>query len=255
MPKTSGERYLSFLLLLLFMIGLPPLHAQEIVKPVPPRYISVKKLRADLLKGRHFKIFDVRSAYAYRMEHIKGAESLPIQEISYSSILTALPKNTPIVTYCSCPHHLAEMAFQILKQKGFTNVLVLDEGIPGWKKDNYPLEGTLADKPVEIFWILGYAYGPHHAPRSGVEVRGYQEKTQQLEIDKTDRRGFYAMALRFYGLEPGDQLQASIGGDMIFFTVGKKTKIWGTRIDDENGEVVIKDGAFLKTFKSHKLHP
>lgn len=219
-----------------------------------PQYISVKKLHADLARGSHFTILDVRSTYAYQMEHIKNAESLPLQEITYSSVLSSIPKNTPIVTYCSCPHHLAEMAYQILKQKGYASVWVLDEGIPGWKKENYPLEGTLANKPVTLYWVIGYAYGPGHAPKKGAEVRVYQEKTQQLEIDKTDAHGFYAMALRFYGLSPGDSLQASIGGDTIFFTIGSKTKPWGTRIDDDNSEVLLKEKEFLKTFKSKKLH-
>jgi len=221
---------------------------------VPPQYISVKKLHADIAEGRHYLIFDVRSAYAYQMEHIKGAQSLPIQEISYASVLTSLPKNTTIVTYCSCPHHLAEMAYQVLKQRGFTSVWVLDEGIPGWKKEKYPLEGTIANKPFTVYWVIGYVYGPNHVAKSGVEVRAYQEKTQQLEIDKTDAHGFYAMQLRFYGLEPGNQLQGVFGGDTVFFTVGPKTDPWGTRIDDDNAQVMVKQEEFLKTYKSKKLH-
>jgi len=245
---------------LLFLTLVVSTFAEETPTPAtpapsfPPQYISVKKLHADLAKGRHYTILDVRSAYAYQMEHIKNAQSLPIQEITYSSVLSTLPKIASIVTYCSCPHHLAEMAFQILKQKGYNSVWVLDEGIPGWKKENYPLEGTLANKPFTIYWVIGYIYGPSHVPKKEAEVRVYQEKTQQLEIDKADAKGFYAMPLRFYGLMPGDSLQASIGGDTVFFTVGAKTNPWGIRIDDEGSEISLKQNEFLKTFKSKKLH-
>jgi rhodanese-related sulfurtransferase len=37
---------------------------------------------------------------------------------------------------------LARAAYDILSAKGFKNLKVLDEGIPGWYQKGYPVEGS-----------------------------------------------------------------------------------------------------------------
>jgi rhodanese-related sulfurtransferase len=36
------------------------------------------------------------------------------------------------------------LAYGILHTKGFSNMKVLDEGLPGWVEKGYPVEGTKA---------------------------------------------------------------------------------------------------------------
>ncbi len=218
-------------------------------------YIKAKELRHRLTHHQHLVLFDVRSAYAYQNEHIKGAISLPLPEIRTSSALASIPTNQMIVTYCSCPHHLAQMAADVLGTIGYHHVFVLDEGLPGWKSAGYPMEGTLANKPVSIYWIIGYVFAPAHKPVQGLEIRVLQPATEQLEFGKTGNDGFYAIRLPFYGLKPGDQLQVSFGGDTIFFSAGEKTNPWGIRVDDEMSHIVLLPNQFLHTFKSRRLHP
>lgn len=37
--------------------------------------------------------------------------------------------------------HLASLAYKALEQRGYRNMRVLREGIPGWQQKGYPLEG------------------------------------------------------------------------------------------------------------------
>jgi 3-mercaptopyruvate sulfurtransferase SseA len=37
--------------------------------------------------------------------------------------------------------HLASLAYKFLERKGYRNMKVLTEGIPGWAQKRYPLEG------------------------------------------------------------------------------------------------------------------
>jgi 3-mercaptopyruvate sulfurtransferase SseA len=39
---------------------------------------------------------------------------------------------------------LAGLAYQSLHAKGYRNLRVLDEGIPGWIQQGYPTEGTVS---------------------------------------------------------------------------------------------------------------
>ena len=44
------------------------------------------------------------------------------------------------------------MAYKSLHARGYRNIAVLDEGIPGWVEQGFPTEGTQAEGP----------FPPHH---------------------------------------------------------------------------------------------
>jgi cytochrome c oxidase cbb3-type subunit III len=48
-----------------------------------------------------------------------------------------LPRDTWLVCYCACPHAQSGQLAQKLKDKGFTKVTVLDEGLGYWKTKGY----------------------------------------------------------------------------------------------------------------------
>ena len=56
--------------------------------------------------------------------------------------------------------HLASLAYKALEQKGYRNMRVLREGIPGWQQKGYPIEGKR---------------------RAGIEHRAYPEAVRELE--------------------------------------------------------------------------
>jgi cytochrome c oxidase cbb3-type subunit 3 len=95
---------------------------------------------ADLIKGqldRHARmaLLDARAPADYRNEHIAGAVSVPFYDPD--PYMPALPKDTWLVCYCSCPHAESGRLAQSLVAKGFSKVTVLDEGLGHWKMKKY----------------------------------------------------------------------------------------------------------------------
>ena len=85
---------------------------------------------------------DARSRDRYSAGHIKGAISLPVEEINgiIDQFISTYPPDTQIITYCSgreCDdsHWLA----QFLRDAGYTNIRVFIDGYPGWTNNGYPV--------------------------------------------------------------------------------------------------------------------
>jgi rhodanese-related sulfurtransferase len=86
---------------------------------------------------------DARPREDYDSEHITGAISLFIDDANsqYEHTLGGASKNTTIVTYCSDPECLdATKLADILVAKGHKHVVILIDGLPGWKDAGYPTE-------------------------------------------------------------------------------------------------------------------
>jgi len=79
-------------------VGATNTRAQEEQPGDGVRRISPSDARAAFDSGRAV-IVDVRSLDTYRSEHVKGALSIPIDELE--SRLNELPRNKMIITYCS----------------------------------------------------------------------------------------------------------------------------------------------------------
>ena len=86
---------------------------------------------------------DARSLENFKNGHIKGAESLPIDQ--FDNLIKAFkdkyPADTFIVTYCSgktCDdsHRLEQLLFD----HGYINVSIFIDGYQGWKAEGYPIE-------------------------------------------------------------------------------------------------------------------
>jgi rhodanese-related sulfurtransferase len=86
---------------------------------------------------------DARSRDRYSAGHIKGAVSMPVDEINdiIDPFISTYPPDTQIITYCSgreCDdsHFLA----QFLKDLGYKNIRVFIDGYPGWTEKGYPID-------------------------------------------------------------------------------------------------------------------
>ncbi|MBD2776741.1 rhodanese-like domain-containing protein [Iningainema tapete] len=77
-------------------------------------------------------VLDARTVAEYEVSHLKTAQridpNLPETEI------TAMPKDTPIVVYCSVGYRSAKIAQQI-QQMGFSRVFNLSGGIFQWANE------------------------------------------------------------------------------------------------------------------------
>jgi len=112
-------------------------------------FIGAEELKGKLSGGQRVAILDVRSSdgYAHSDEKISGALHMKVRRIKHRlsfAPMKGVPKNSLVVTYCSCPaDESAIAAARILLQNGFTNVRVLKGGWREWQK----ISGQTEKKP------------------------------------------------------------------------------------------------------------
>lgn len=103
--------------------------------------ISTKDLKEMMDSGKKFKLVDVLSGEHYEKEHIKGAISIPLDEIEKKAE-KLLEKNELIVTYCAGFKCLASTgAAEKLASMGYKNVSDYKGGLQDYKANNLPVEG------------------------------------------------------------------------------------------------------------------
>jgi hydroxyacylglutathione hydrolase len=105
--------------------------------------ITIHELKAVIDRGESVIILDTQPKAIFEKVHIKGAVSLPWKVRLTLQDVSGLPRDKPIVTYCtrgSGDSTSASIAGQLMRF-GFSDVKVLaDPSIKGWKEAGYPLE-------------------------------------------------------------------------------------------------------------------
>ena len=84
------------------------------------------------------EFYDVRGTSSFEEEHIEGAQDVSLLDLRRGKI-PPKPAVDMVVTYCGCPHSMAEEAAGILLANGYTRVAVLDDGFYGWKDNGFPV--------------------------------------------------------------------------------------------------------------------
>ncbi|MEE4261922.1 MAG: rhodanese-like domain-containing protein [Desulfobacteraceae bacterium] len=98
-----------------------------------------------LFRDQAVVFLDARSADDYARGHIRGARSLPWEDVDrfFMEVTGDLETETPIITYCdgetcNLSHDLA----LFLKDMGFMNVRVLVNGWTDWHESRLPVESS-----------------------------------------------------------------------------------------------------------------
>ena len=103
------------------------------------RYVSAEQLDAAMRNNHRLIILDARPTSDWLSGHIPGAVSAPSYDPE--SIIARLPRDgTWIVSYCACPHKYSDELTDALREAGFRNTAVLDEGVRWWEQQGYPME-------------------------------------------------------------------------------------------------------------------
>jgi len=90
------------------------------------------------LKAGSVVVLDVRPEQEYRAGHIRGARSIPVEELA--TRLKEISKKKTIVAYCRGPYCVfADEAVKTLRKQGF-RATRLTEGFPDWKIRGFPVE-------------------------------------------------------------------------------------------------------------------
>ncbi len=100
--------------------------------------ISTDSLKTWMASGAEQPVLlDVRMADEYAVSHLEGAQRVNPDAESFA-FLDDLPRDTPIVTYCSVGYRSSQLA-QRLQEAGFTNVANLEGSIFRWANEGLPV--------------------------------------------------------------------------------------------------------------------
>ena len=99
--------------------------------------VTASELRSRIRMGNVI-VLDVRPRLEYEAGHIRGARSVPFEEVK--ARLRDFPKDNEIVAYCRGPYCVfADETVAILRAKGY-RARRLTEGFPDWRSRGYPIE-------------------------------------------------------------------------------------------------------------------
>ncbi|WJH37397.1 metalloregulator ArsR/SmtB family transcription factor [Paenibacillus sp. CC-CFT747] len=109
---------------------------QRLKTEILQNYRDVEPIGFDALMERMDKgevvLLDVRPEEEYRVGHIPGAISVPMEELEHH--LSSLPSDKEMVAYCRGPYcFLSLQAVELLRSKGI-NASRLEEGVHEWKQ-------------------------------------------------------------------------------------------------------------------------
>lgn len=116
---------------------IPPVYANA-------KFISVDDAQALLMDQPDTLILDVRTPGEYNGEtgHLKGAQNIDFRAIPAAlkagAPILDLPKSTPIVIYCHTDVR-ASISARKLRDSGFENITVIDDGIVAWQQAKFPV--------------------------------------------------------------------------------------------------------------------
>ncbi len=104
------------------------------------RSIGMDHLKRMMDSGEAFVLLDVRTRNDFNREHIKGAKSLPLDEIEDSAKST-IRQEDAVIVYCdSFVCTASTSAANILTRIGYKNVRDYKGGLREWKQSGLPTE-------------------------------------------------------------------------------------------------------------------
>ncbi|MFZ9858746.1 MAG: rhodanese-like domain-containing protein [Roseiflexaceae bacterium] len=103
-----------------------------------PMNISVKDLATRLESDKTLLVLDVRSPEEYTQDgHVPGSVLIPLPELAMR--LNEVPKDRPVACFCRSGNR-SQVACDMLRQQGYTNVTNVLGGIGAWRGANLPTE-------------------------------------------------------------------------------------------------------------------
>lgn len=115
----------------------------QVFNPRSARRITAEEVKLRVEAGEKVVVVDTRSKFTG--PKIKDAVNATVDKVA--AWAKDLPKDTFIVTYCTCPYeHSSAAAVLKLQEVGFTNAFALQGGLSAWTLAMLPTEPTPAAK-------------------------------------------------------------------------------------------------------------
>lgn len=102
-------------------------------------YLPAAQLHQAMKDKRRMVILDARSEVAWRQTHIPGAVPVPYYDDPDTFVQHIPGDSTWIVAYCACPHAASGQVVSMLRELGYSNTAIMDEGILVWAQQGYPV--------------------------------------------------------------------------------------------------------------------
>lgn len=108
--------------------------------------ITAHSLNRRMQSGQPLVLLDVRSPAEYRAGHIRGALSLPLDELDAAELVQrvgvpGIGNDVPL--YLTCQSGVrAQQAAEKLYDAGHRDLMLLQGGTEGWRKEGLPMRGS-----------------------------------------------------------------------------------------------------------------
>jgi rhodanese-related sulfurtransferase len=88
--------------------------------------------------GARLAFIDLRPPEEFSRGRLPGARSVPLRELRrhYAEV----PRTGHVILYCACPSEEVQAAYRFLRDQGYRNLSILEDGFSGWVTRGYPLE-------------------------------------------------------------------------------------------------------------------
>lgn len=97
---------------------------------------------------KDFFILDTRTPEEYQVSHIRGAQYMNFSNPDYT-VLRDIPKETPIVVYCSVGYR-SEKIGEDLQKRGFSKVFNLYGSIFEWVNEGHPVVNSTGEVTQKV---------------------------------------------------------------------------------------------------------
>ncbi len=212
--RVTGALLIGALLLFAGCDNPPP---EPVAESTPPpaaeaidreRFLPARELLAQLEQGSRTLVFDVRAKASYQHSHIRDAVSMPYGQFESEDVvaLGEVTPDTPIVTYCGCPHHLAGLVADQLTEWGYRNVRVLHEGFWYWRDNGFPVVGAQAQSVTTLRFA-----GRLESADEGTDVFISHTRNGQLEAVAVDASGQFETEFHVLGFRADDRFEVRVG--------------------------------------------
>jgi sulfur-carrier protein adenylyltransferase/sulfurtransferase len=100
--------------------------------------VTAEQVKFFLDNGEKLVLVDLRPAQEFKLKRLPGARSIPLAELKQR--FNEVPRAGRIILYCDCRPADESEAFFFLRDSGYRNVTVLQQGFSRWVSLKYPLE-------------------------------------------------------------------------------------------------------------------
>lgn len=126
----------------------PPL-LKDFTPPIPE---GVEQITVDdaVQMWRKALFIDARESVAYQQEHIATALSQPVEQELDAKVLKMLGVHDTVIIYCNGPEcgASAKVARKLLEGGAKNKLLIMTDGLPGWRNKGYPMVFPGQDTPA-----------------------------------------------------------------------------------------------------------